>query len=37
MMLRLHVELVMVLGLVGVGTKAWIWGWCRSVGAADWD
>lgn len=28
-MLRLDMELVMVLGLAGVGTKAWNQGWCR--------
>lgn len=27
--LRLDMELVMVLGLAGVGTKAWNQGWCR--------
>lgn len=35
LMLRLDTELVMVSGLAGVGTKAWIWNWCRFGDADD--
>lgn len=35
LILRLDTELVMVSGLAGVGTKAWIWNWCRFGDADD--
>lgn len=35
--LRLDMLLVMVRRVAEVGTKAWIWGWCRFGGPDEWD